>query len=154
MHNKSSVGPKPVVLVVDDEPAFTESLKLSLEHEGYAVQILHEGNEAIEKIAKINPDIILLDVMMPKLDGFHVCRMMKYNKKMSYIPIVMVTARSRQADRDLGLSVGADGYFVKPFEPEELFSQMEQLIKQSAVKKQQMLLEAEKDDKAPKKRVI
>lgn len=142
MEQKSGRTDKPIALVVDDEPAFTDSLRLSLEHEGYAVHVLHEGGEAIEKISEISPDIVLLDVMMPKLDGYHVCRVMKFNKRMNYIPVIMITARSRQSDRELGLSVGADGYFVKPVELDELLTQMKELIQQSQEKKQQLLAEA------------
>ena len=100
------------VLVVDDEKSIVEILKLNLTNEGYTVFEAYDGDEALSMAKRVDPDLILLDVMLPKMDGFTVCR--KIREK-STVPILMITAREEEVDKVLGLELGADDYITKPF---------------------------------------
>lgn len=120
---------KHKVLIVDDEPDFVELLQLRLESEGYEVITAAEGKEGLEKAREVNPDVILLDVMMPKMDGYQVCRFLKFDEAYHNIPIIMLTARGQERDKAVGRDVGADAYITKPFENEELLVKMKELLK-------------------------
>jgi len=109
------------VLVVDDEKPIVDILKFNLKKEGYTVIEAYDGEEAVEKALKENPDIILLDVMLPKMDGFAVCK--KLREKIS-TPILMLTAREEEVDKVLGLELGADDYITKPFGVRELLARV------------------------------
>jgi two-component system response regulator VicR len=107
----------PKVLVVEDELPIADILKFTLEKEGYEVIVAHDGEEAVEKSALEQPDLILLDVMLPKKDGFQVCREIRV---FSQVPIIMLTARDGEIDKVIGLEIGADDYVTKPFSSREL----------------------------------
>lgn len=109
------------VLIVDDEKPIVEILKLNLMKEGYIVFEAYDGEEAVSKALTVKPDVILLDVMLPKLDGFSVCR--KIREKSS-VPILMLTAREEEVDKVLGLELGADDYVTKPFSIRELMARV------------------------------
>lgn len=109
------------VLVVDDERPIVEILKINLQKEGYVVFEAYDGEEAVNKAMMIEPDLILLDVMLPKLDGFSVCK--KIREKSS-VPILMLTAREEEVDKVLGLELGADDYITKPFSIRELMARI------------------------------
>ncbi len=109
------------ILVVDDERPIVEILKINLQKEGYIVFEAFDGEEAVNKAMMIDPDLILLDVMLPKLDGFSVCR--KIREK-STVPILMLTAREEEVDKVLGLELGADDYITKPFSIRELMARI------------------------------
>ena len=109
------------ILVADDDQNIAELLKLYLEKEGYTVVLAADGMEANEKFAAENPDIVLLDIMMPKLDGWQVCRDIR---KKSNCPIIMITAKGETFDKVLGLELGADDYIVKPFEAKEVVARI------------------------------
>ncbi|MBQ7096942.1 MAG: response regulator transcription factor [Clostridia bacterium] len=109
------------VLVVDDERPIVEILKINLQKEGYVVFEAYDGEEAVNKAMMIEPDLILLDVMLPKLDGFSVCK--KIREKSS-VPILMLTAREEEVDKVLGLELGADDYITKPFSIRELMARV------------------------------
>ncbi|MFD2170569.1 response regulator YycF [Tumebacillus lipolyticus] len=109
------------ILVVDDELPIADILKFSLEKENYHVVLAHDGQEAVEKAAEENPDLILLDVMLPKKDGFAVCREIRV---FSSVPIIMLTARDSEIDKVLGLEIGADDYVTKPFSNRELMARV------------------------------
>ncbi len=109
------------ILVVDDERPIVEILKINLQKEGYVVFEAYDGEEAVNKAMMINPDLILLDVMLPKLDGFSVCK--KIREKSS-VPILMLTAREEELDKVLGLELGADDYITKPFSIRELMARI------------------------------
>ncbi len=109
------------VLVVDDERPIVEILKINLQKEGYVVFEAFDGEEAVNKAMMIGPDLILLDVMLPKLDGFSVCK--KIREKSS-VPILMLTAREEEVDKVLGLELGADDYITKPFSIRELMARV------------------------------
>ncbi len=109
------------VLVVDDEKSIVEILKLNLTNEGYTVFEAYDGDEALSMAKRVDPDLILLDVMLPKMDGFTVCR--KIREK-STVPILMITAREEEVDKVLGLELGADDYITKPFSVRELLARV------------------------------
>lgn len=108
------------ILIADDEIDIVETLKFMLETEGFNVLTAYDGEEALSKAKNNNPDIILLDVMMPKINGYKVSRLLKFDKKFQNIPIIMLTARSQEEDKMIGEETGADEYVTKPFEFVEL----------------------------------
>jgi len=120
---------KKRILVVDDEAALVEMLALRLEANDYIVLTAGDGQEGLEKARKELPDLIILDLMLPKMDGYKVCRMLKFDEKFKKIPIILFTARAQEADVRLGEEVGADAYLTKPFEPVILLAKIKELIK-------------------------
>jgi len=114
------------ILVVDDDKNICELLRLYLEKEGYTVTISNEGEEAITKFNAINPDLILLDIMLPTLDGWQVCREIR---KTSNVPIIMLTAKGETFDKVLGLELGADDYVVKPFDTKEVIARVKAVLR-------------------------
>ncbi len=108
------------VLVVDDEPNIVMTVADRLELNGYEVITAGDGMEALEKAKNEKPDLIILDLMLPKMDGYKVCRDLKNDLEYKHIPIIMFTAKTMAADEILGLEMGADEYVKKPFELEEL----------------------------------
>ena len=109
------------ILVVDDELPIADILKFSLEKEGYTVVVAHDGEEAVDRATAEKPDLILLDIMLPKKDGFDVCREIR---SLSQTPIIMLTARDTEIDKVLGLEIGADDYVTKPFSTRELLARV------------------------------
>lgn len=116
------------ILVVDDEPDLVEMLKLQLEAKGYKVTTASDGQEALEKVREIKPDLVLLDIMMPKMDGYQVCRMIKFDDELKHIAVVMLTARVQERDQKTGEEVGADAYLTKPFEYRDLLAKVAELL--------------------------
>jgi two-component system response regulator VicR len=112
---------KRKVLVVDDEKPISDILKFNLEREGYEVGVAYDGEEAVRKVYQFEPDLILLDIMLPKLDGFQVCK--KIRESMN-TPILMLTAKEEEVDKVLGLELGADDYITKPFSVRELMARV------------------------------
>ena len=119
------------VLVVDDDKNICELLRLYLEKEGYGVILAHDGEEAVVIFNALKPDIILLDIMLPGIDGWQVCREIR---KKSNVPIIMITAKVETFDKVLGLELGADDYMVKPFEPKELLARVKAVLRRSDTK--------------------
>lgn len=117
------------ILVVDDEKDLVVILEARLEAAGYEVIAAFDGAQALEKVKEKKPDLILLDVMMPKMDGYQVCRLLKFDEKSKEIPVIMLTARGQPGDKKLGQQVGVDDYMVKPFENEELLRKIETWLK-------------------------
>ncbi len=103
------------VLIVDDEKDIVETLKFMLEAEGITCMTAYDGEEALSKVKTEKPDLVILDVMLPKINGYKVCRLLKFDKKYKNIPILMVTARSQEEDKAIGEETGADEYITKPF---------------------------------------
>ena len=122
------------ILIVDDEKPIDDILKINLQRENYIVFESYDGEDAIQKAQMINPDLILLDVMLPKLDGFSVCR--KIRDK-STVPIIMLTAREEEVDKVLGLELGADNYITKPFSVRELMARIKANMRRSALPKEE-----------------
>lgn len=107
---------KKTVLIADDEADIVETLQFMLESDGFEVLTAYDGEEALNLARRAVPDVILLDVMMPKINGYKVSRLLKFDKKFQDIPILMITARSQEEDRLIGEETGADEYITKPFE--------------------------------------
>ena len=122
---------KARLLVVDDEKALVETLTVRLEANDYEVLKAYDGQEALDKAKEEKPDLIILDLMLPRIDGYKVCRMLKFDEKYKSIPIIMFTARAQESDRKMGAEVGADAYVTKPFEPKELLAKIEELLGRS-----------------------
>ena len=120
------------VLIVDDEDNIRELIKFYVEKEDYLSIEAADGVEAIDKIKADQPDLIILDLMLPGLDGLEVCRQLKGNKQLSGIPIIMLTAKQEEADMILGLELGADDYITKPFSPRELLARVKAVLRRSS----------------------
>lgn len=114
------------ILVVDDEKAIAEIIQYNLNREGFDVKVAHDGQECLDIVAKENFDLIILDVMMPKVDGFTV---LKEIRKTKHIPIIMLTAKEEEVDKILGLELGADDYVVKPFSMRELTARVKAILR-------------------------
>jgi two-component system response regulator RegX3 len=114
------------VFVVEDEESFVDALTVGLKREGFRVEVARDGAEALERFDAANPDIVLLDVMLPKVSGIDVCRELR---KRSQVPIIMVTAKSAEIDTVVGLEVGADDYLAKPFAMRELLARIRALLR-------------------------
>ncbi len=117
----TAVG-KPLVLLVDDEPSLRETLSFLLEMEGFRVLTAADGEEGLEKIRALRPSVVLLDAMMPRRDGFDVCRTVKADPALAGVRVVMLTALGQKADQERGLAAGADFYVAKPFDEDELLA--------------------------------
>lgn len=120
------------ILVVDDEQSVGEILRLYLEREGFAVTVVQDGEAALEAVQRHSFDLILLDLMLPKKDGWTVCREIR---SFSSIPIIMLTARGEEVDRILGLELGADDYVPKPFSPREVVARVKAVLRRSKAQK-------------------
>lgn len=123
------------ILVVDDESNMRRGLKDNLEFEGYEVSEAVDGENALEILKKINPDLIILDVMMPKLSGFDVCKQLR--KDGNEIPIILLTAKGEEIDKVLGLEIGADDYVQKPFSVRELIARVNAILRRSKPKQKE-----------------
>jgi two-component system alkaline phosphatase synthesis response regulator PhoP len=128
----------PKILVVDDETYIVELVKFNLEKEGYRVIVAFDGIHALEMVREENPHLILLDIMLPSMDGLEVCRTLKQDPNYNTIPIIMLTAKGDEFDTVLGLEMGADDYIKKPFSPREMVARVKARLR--ALK----ILEAEK----------
>jgi two-component system response regulator RegX3 len=119
---------RSTVLVVEDEASFVEALKIGLTREGFTVEVAVDGFEALEKFDRVQPDVVLLDVMLPRISGIDVCRQIRLR---SQVPIIMVTAKGGEIDTVVGLEVGADDYVTKPYRVRELIARMRAVMRRS-----------------------
>ena len=117
------------VLVVDDEPNIVMSLRFLMEREGFEVEVASSGQEAVAALDRPPADVVLLDVMMPELDGFEVCQRIRSQPAWRATKIVMLTAKGRAAERDKGLALGADAYVTKPFSTRDLVAKVKQMLR-------------------------
>lgn len=115
------------ILIADDEPDFIELISMRLEVNGYDVISAKDGQEAIDKTKSDKPDLLILDLMMPKVDGFEVCRMLKFDDNFKDLPIIMLSALDQQQDREKAIEAGADEYFIKPFDLDLLLTKIKGL---------------------------
>jgi DNA-binding response OmpR family regulator len=122
---------KPKILVVDDEPDALEILGFKLKEAGYAPIFAYDGSSAISTVREERPDLVVLDLMLPEVDGFEVCKILRRDRATATIPILMLTARTSETDRVLGLELGADDYVTKPFSPRELILRVKKLLARS-----------------------
>ena len=116
------------VLLVDDERDLVETLEFRLRAAGFEVITAFDGLEALQKAREQRPDLMITDVMLPKMDGYQVCRMLKFSAEFQELPVVMLTARGQDADKQIGRDVGADLYITKPFDGGELIKKVEELL--------------------------
>jgi len=121
--------PRYKILLVEDEKNIAKVVAYNLEREGYQVAAARDGEEALAKTRKENPDLVILDLMLPKLDGLEVCRQLKGDPKTARIPIIMLTAKTQEADRVVGLELGADDYVAKPFSVRELAARVKAVLR-------------------------
>jgi two-component system, OmpR family, response regulator RegX3 len=119
---------QPTILVVEDEASFVEALKLGLGREGFHVEVAVDGLEALEMFDRVDPDVVLLDVMLPKVSGIDVCRQLRLRSK---VPIIMVTAKGGEIDTVVGLEVGADDYVTKPYRIRELVARIRAVLRRT-----------------------
>ncbi len=119
------------ILIVDDEPDLVELLSYNLKKEGFGVLTASDGEEALLKIRKTEVDLILLDLMLPGIQGLELCRILRQNPKTERIPIIMLTAKGEEGDKIRGLETGADDYMTKPFSPKELIARVNAVLRRS-----------------------
>ena len=119
---------KKRILIVDDEEDILNVLRFRLEANNYEVLSASDGQEGLNKARSEKPDLIILDLMLPKLDGYKVCRMLKFDETYKAIPIIIFTARAQKKDEELGMEMGVDAYIAKPFESEVLLEKMKELL--------------------------
>lgn len=120
------------VLIIEDELDLVAALRLRLEANGYQVSEATDGQAGLNKAREEKPDLIILDVRLPRLDGFTLCRMLKFDEKFQNIPIILLTARIQQADVQQGMEAGADAYMTKPYKAEELLKKIKELLEKCA----------------------
>ncbi|MBI4981975.1 MAG: response regulator [Candidatus Omnitrophica bacterium] len=118
---------KKKILLVDDEPAFVEMVKLRLEMNNYQVVTAYDGKEALEKVEQEMPNLIILDVLMPKLNGYDCCNILKSNPKYKDIPVLFLTVKAGDEDNALVKKCGAEDFIVKPFDPQNLLARIKEL---------------------------
>ncbi len=116
------------ILIVDDEPYILNILDFSLDAEGYAVLQAADGEEAVRMAREESPDLVIMDVMMPRSDGFEACRRLKSDPATAHIPVLLLTARSSKEDQERGKAAGADGYVTKPFSPQRLLDKVQEFL--------------------------
>ena len=119
------------ILLADDEPNQIELMKFNLEKNGFLVKSAYNGEQALDMIYEKKPTVLIADWMMPKMSGIELCRILRSNKDTKLLPIIMLSARSEEADKSLGLDTGADDYISKPFSPMELVSRVKALIRRT-----------------------
>src|SRR5438093_10012306 len=118
------------ILIADDEKHIVQLVKLYLTNEGYQVETAADGQEALEKARRLRPELVILDLMMPRVDGWEVCRRLR---KESNVPVIMLTARTDDVDKIVGLELGADDYVTKPFNPRELVARVKAVLRRYEV---------------------
>ena len=123
------------ILVVDDEIYIVHILEFSLTMEGYSILTASNGEEALRVIDSERPDLVVLDIMMPKLDGYEVCRRLRQDEQFQELPVILLSAKGRPIDREAGLQAGADDYITKPFSPRKLLEKIRELLERKEMRK-------------------
>ena len=116
------------ILIVDDEPNIVISLEFLMKREGFETEVAADGEAALEALARDRPDLVVLDVMLPRMNGFEVCRQIRSNPDSRDLKILMLTAKGRETEVARGLGLGADAYVTKPFSPKDLVAQIKRLL--------------------------
>ena len=119
---------KKRILLVEDEPQMAELIKMRLESQPYEVYVIHDGKEGYEMAKMRNPDLIILDLMLPSMDGYKICGLLKRDGRYAKIPVLIFTAKAQEEDRQLAQEAGADAYMTKPFEAKALLAKIEELL--------------------------
>lgn len=121
------------VLLVEDEKNIILGVRTCLDAVGYKVEVVEDGSDALESVAREHPDLILLDLLLPKVDGFEVLKQLKGNEATSGIPIIVLTAKAEEEDRQRVMNLGADNYMTKPFKPQELWDMLKEYLPDSVL---------------------
>jgi DNA-binding response OmpR family regulator len=129
-----------VVAIVDDEEDIVELLSHHLKREGFKVKEFHNGRDFLLFLESIIPDLVILDIMLPGIDGLEICRILKNKTRTSSLPIIMLTAKASEADVVVGLEIGADDYIVKPFSPRELVARVKNLLRRTGGKEEEEVI--------------
>jgi len=124
------------IVIIEDEPDIVEVIAYNLSREGYQVVSAQDGEEGLRKVRKEMPDLVLLDLMLPGMDGLELCKEMKEDQRMRSIPVIMVTAKGDESDVVLGLGVGADDYIAKPFSPKELIARVRAVLRRGPLREE------------------
>jgi DNA-binding response OmpR family regulator len=119
---------KKRILIVDDEPDLVETIQVGLELEDYECIVAFDGFRGLDRARSENPDLIILDVMLPVLNGYKICRLLKFDEKYKHIPIIMLTAEAQEKDRQTGQETGADFYMIKPFSMDTLLAKVREYL--------------------------
>ncbi|MBS1272127.1 MAG: Response regulator ArlR [Candidatus Marinimicrobia bacterium] len=120
------------ILIVEDEKDFVRALEILLKSKNYEVEIAYDGMTGLEKARSLRPGLIILDIMLPKINGYKISRLLKFDEQFQDIPIIMLTARAEKHDEELGMETGADIYMTKPLDNKELLANINQLIGEPA----------------------
>ena len=120
---------KETILIVEDEKDIVKMLDYNLKKEGYKILVAHDGEDALDVANAKHPDLILLDLMLPGVDGLEVCKQLKLERKTASIPVIMLTAKTQESDKVVGLELGADDYVTKPFSPRELIARIKAVLR-------------------------
>ncbi|NQW00379.1 MAG: phosphate regulon transcriptional regulator PhoB [Rhodospirillales bacterium] len=134
---------KAHILIVEDDPSLSELLQYNLENAGYKASVVSEGDEAVNAILTEEPDLVILDWMLPNLSGIEICRQIRQNSETKRMPIIMLTAKGEESERIRGLETGADDYVIKPFSPTELIARIKAVLRRSHPEKSMDVLEFE-----------
>lgn len=124
---------KEKLLIIEDDKHISKLVKYNAEKAGYDCAVVQDGGEGLDLLSRLGADLVILDLMLPKMDGFEVCRLIKENPKLKNIPIIMLTAKGEEVDRIVGLELGADDYVVKPFSPRELILRVKAILKRGKI---------------------
>jgi DNA-binding response OmpR family regulator len=116
------------ILIVDDEPNIVLALELLMKKEGFEVHTVDDGEKAFHAVRELRPDLVLLDIMMPKMDGYEVCQRIRSDTSLKSVRIVMLTAKGREIEKEKGLALGADAYITKPFSTREVVAKVKELL--------------------------
>ncbi|MFQ5631983.1 MAG: response regulator transcription factor [bacterium] len=116
------------ILIIEDSKELASQLHIRLEKAGYSVTIAPDGNLGLFKARELNPDLIILDLMLPQVDGYQLCRLLKFDREYEHIPVIVLTARSLDQDRELAVETGADAFFLKPVDWNQLRQTIENLL--------------------------
>jgi CheY-like chemotaxis protein len=128
-YHPAMAPPTKRILVCDDDPVILRLLQVNLELEGYEVLLAHHGEKAIEIAVDEHPDLVILDIMMPRMDGYQTCQMIKSQDETRDIPVVFLSAKAQQSDIEKGKSFGVDDYLTKPFDPSDLIAVVDRLVR-------------------------
>lgn len=121
---------KKRILIVEDEIDLVEMIQSRLEGQGYEVIVAYDGQDGLQKARCERPDLIILDIMLPKIEGYKICRMLKFDHNFMHIKVVILTARSQERDKSIGIDMGADIYLTKPFDADVLLEHINKLLKE------------------------
>ena len=134
---------KAHILIVEDDPSLSELLQYNLDNAGFKASVVSEGDEAINAILEEEPDLVILDWMLPNLSGIEICRQIRQNTQTKRLPVIMLTAKGEESERIRGLETGADDYVIKPFSPSELIARVKAVLRRTHPEKSADVLEFE-----------